>query len=190
MPGMLKRRAERTIIDTALKGLRDRAEAGRGDRDVTQQPGRSGQDPIGDFQRWLVRSGARSVSREVGGQLRSMLGYRGRSADVWETATTPTDEAPECAWCPVCRAARVLRESGPGVTSQMAAVGDVVTALAQDTMSVFEAALGRHRKGGQAGRHRARAGTVRHGLGGCGGWDGAGPGRGARIGGPPGRAAG
>jgi hypothetical protein len=108
---------------------------------VTQQPGRSGQDPIGDLQRWLVRSGARSVSREVGGQLRSMLGYRGRSADVWETATLPTDEAPECAWCPVCRAARVLRESGPGVTSQMAAVGDVVTALAQDTMSVFEAAL-------------------------------------------------
>ena len=35
----------------------------------------------------------------------------------------------------------MLRESGPGVTSQMAAVGDVVAALAQDTMSVFEAAL-------------------------------------------------
>jgi hypothetical protein len=31
MPGMLKRRAEKTIIDTALKGLRDRAQAGRGD---------------------------------------------------------------------------------------------------------------------------------------------------------------
>jgi len=31
MPGMLKRRAEKTIIETALKGLRDRAEAGRGD---------------------------------------------------------------------------------------------------------------------------------------------------------------
>ena len=31
MPGMVKRRAEKTIIDTALKGLRDRAEAGRGD---------------------------------------------------------------------------------------------------------------------------------------------------------------
>ena len=29
MPGMLKRRAEKTIIDTALKGLRDRAEAAR-----------------------------------------------------------------------------------------------------------------------------------------------------------------
>jgi carbon monoxide dehydrogenase subunit G len=31
MPGMLKRRAEKTIVDTALKGLRDRAQAGRGD---------------------------------------------------------------------------------------------------------------------------------------------------------------
>ena len=31
MPGMLRRRAEKTIIETALKGLRDRAEAGRGD---------------------------------------------------------------------------------------------------------------------------------------------------------------
>src|SRR5216117_3511674 len=36
-------------------------------RDVTEEPSRSGQDPIGDFQRWLVRSGARSVSREVSG---------------------------------------------------------------------------------------------------------------------------
>ena len=121
---------------------------------MTQQPGRSGQDLIGDFQRWLVRSGARSMSREVGGQIRSALGYGGRSADVWERATTPTDEAPECAWCPVCRAARVLRESGPGVTSQMAAVGDVVSALAQDTMSVFEAAVaatGRAARAGAAG---------------------------------------
>ena len=32
MLGMLKRRAEKTIIDTALRGLRDRAEAGGGDR--------------------------------------------------------------------------------------------------------------------------------------------------------------
>jgi len=31
MPGMLKRRAEKTIIDTALRGLKDRAEARRGD---------------------------------------------------------------------------------------------------------------------------------------------------------------
>jgi hypothetical protein len=130
---------------------------------VTQQPGRSGQDLIGDFQRWLVRSGARSVSREVSGQLRSVLGRSEGRADVWETATTTSaDEAPECAWCPVCRAARVLRESGPGVTSQMAAVGDVVAALAQDTMSVFEAALAATGRAARqdAGRGQAPSGTV------------------------------
>ena len=91
---------------------------------MTQEPSRSGQDPIGDFQRWLVRSGARSVSREVSDQIRSMLGVGGGPADVWARATAPpADEAPECAWCPFCRAARVLRESGPGVSSQMGGGG-------------------------------------------------------------------
>jgi hypothetical protein len=109
---------------------------------VTQEPSRSGQDPIGDFQRWLVRSGARSVSREVSDQIRSMLGVGGGPADVWARATAPpADEAPECAWCPICRAARVLRESGPGVSSQMAAAGEAVGVLARDAMSVVESAL-------------------------------------------------
>jgi len=109
---------------------------------VTQEPSRSGQDPIGDFQRWLVRSGARSVSREVSDQIRSALGVGGAPADVWSKATAPpADEAPECAWCPICRAARVLRESGPGVSSQMAAAGEAVGVLARDAMSVFESAL-------------------------------------------------
>jgi len=119
---------------------------------VTQEPSRSGQDPIGDFQRWLVRSGARSVSREVSDQIRSMLGVGGGPADVWARATTPVDEAPECAWCPICRAARVLRESGPGVSSQMAAAGEAVGVLARDAMSVFESALA-------AGGRAARAGA-------------------------------
>ena len=109
---------------------------------MTQEPSRSGQDPIGDFQRWLVRSGARSVSREVSDQIRSMLGGGGGPADVWARATAPpADEAPECAWCPICRAARVLRESGPGVSSQMAAAGEAVGVLARDAMSVVESAL-------------------------------------------------
>ena len=109
---------------------------------MTEEPSRSGQDPIGDFQRWLVRSGARSVSREVSGQIRAMLGRSGGPADVWERATAPpSDEAPECAWCPVCRAARVLRETGPGVGSQVAAAGEAVTVLVQDALSVFESAL-------------------------------------------------
>ena len=109
---------------------------------MTQEPSRSGQDPIGDFQRWLVRSGARSVSRGVSDQIRSALGVGGAPADVWARATVPpADEAPECAWCPFCRAARVLRESGPGVSSQMAAAGEAVGVLARDAMSVVESAL-------------------------------------------------
>jgi len=130
---------------------------------VTQEPSRSGQDPIGDFQRWLVRSGARSVSREVSDQIRSMLGVGGGPADVWSRATAPpVDEAPECAWCPICRAARVLRESGPGVSSQMAAAGEAVGVLARDAMSVFEsavAATGRAARAG-AGQEQAPSSSV------------------------------
>jgi hypothetical protein len=130
---------------------------------VTQEPSRSGQDPIGDFQRWLVRSGTRSVSREVSDQIRSMLGVGGGPADVWARATAPpAHEAPECAWCPFCRAARVLRESGPGVSSQMAAAGEAVGVLARDAMSVFESALaatGRAAKAG-AGQGQAPASSV------------------------------
>jgi hypothetical protein len=130
---------------------------------VTQEPSRSGQDPIGDFQRWLFRSGARSVSREVGDQIRSALGVGGGPADVWAKATVPpADEAPECAWCPFCRAARVLRESGPGVSSQMAAAGEAMGGLARDAMSVFESALaatGRAARAG-AGQGQGASGSV------------------------------
>lgn len=125
---------------------------------MTQEPSRSGQDPIGDFQRWLVRSGARSVSREVSGQVRSMLGVGGGPADVWARATAPpADEAPECAWCPFCRAARVLRESGPGVSSQMAAAGEAVGVLARDAMSVFESALAATSRAARAGTGQGQA---------------------------------
>ena len=128
---------------------------------MTQQPNRSGQDLVGDFQRWLVRSGARSMSREVSDQLRSVLGQSGGHADVWERATTtPAGEAPECAWCPLCRAARMVRESGPGMASQAAAVGDTVVALVQDTLSAFESALAAAGKTARPGTGPARAGTV------------------------------
>ncbi|HUL25427.1 MAG TPA: hypothetical protein VLW44_06615 [Streptosporangiaceae bacterium] len=120
---------------------------------MTQEPSRSGQDPIGEFQRWLLRSGARSMSREVGGQIRSMLGHSG-GPDVWERATAPpSNEPPECAWCPVCRAARVLKDSGPGVSSQVAAASEAMTVLARDALSVFESALA------ATGRAAARAGS-------------------------------
>ena len=125
---------------------------------MTQEPSRSGQDPIGDFQRWLVRSGARSVSREVSDQIRSALGVGGGPADVWARATVPpADEAPECAWCPICRAARVLRESGPGVSSQMSAAGEAVGVLARDAMSVFESALAATGRAARAGAGQGQA---------------------------------
>jgi len=125
---------------------------------MTQEPSRSGQDPIGDFQRWLVRSGARSVSREVSDQIRSMLGRSAAPADVWTKATAPpADEAPECAWCPICRAARVLRESGPGVGSQMAAAGGAVGALARDAVSVVESALAATGRAAKAGTGQGSA---------------------------------
>ncbi|HEX8009295.1 MAG TPA: hypothetical protein VF482_23035, partial [Trebonia sp.] len=51
-----------------------------------------GSDPIGDFQRWLMKAGARSLGRDVADKVRSTLGGGDgggrRSADVWETATT------------------------------------------------------------------------------------------------------
>ena len=58
-----------------------------------------GSDPIGDFQRWLMRAGAKSIGRDVAGRVKSTFGGGGsaKNADVWETATTEelTDEPPD-----------------------------------------------------------------------------------------------
>lgn len=110
---------------------------------MTDDTRSSGSDPIGDFQRWLMRSSARSLSRELKGQARRTFGGSGSSRDVWETATAEPlpGEAPECAWCPVCRAARRLRQSGPGLASHVAGAGDALLTVAQDTLSAFEATL-------------------------------------------------
>jgi len=109
---------------------------------VTQQGG-SGNDVIGDFQRWLLRAGARGMSRELADQVRTALGKNQQTGDVWETATTEPlpGEAPECAWCPLCRAARLVREARPTRDTRVAAVGDALTTVVQDAVSVLEAAL-------------------------------------------------
>jgi hypothetical protein len=107
-----------------------------------------GSDPIGDFQRWLMKAGARSIGREVAGRVRSTMGGGAKNTDVWETATTedPT-EPPECQWCPVCRAARRYRESGAtGAQSatlggQLAGVSDTLAGLTRDAFSLFDAAM-------------------------------------------------
>ncbi|MHB1432814.1 MAG: hypothetical protein ACYCVZ_11940, partial [Streptosporangiaceae bacterium] len=69
-------------------------------------------DLAGEVQRWLIRTSARSMRDELGGQVRKAFGARDAdpTGDIWSTATTEppgaADEPPECAWCPVCRAAR------------------------------------------------------------------------------------
>ena len=60
--------------------------------------------------------------------------------DVWENATAD-HEAPECQWCPICRARRRLRDSGPGLSSAVAAAGDAVSVVLQDAAAAFEAAV-------------------------------------------------
>jgi hypothetical protein len=111
------------------------------------QPAR---DPIGDFQRWLMKAGARSLSREVANTVRATLGggaSANKHASVWETATTepPGDEPPECQWCPICRAARRYRDSGgtaaPDIGTQLAGVTDVLAGFTKDAFSLFEAAV-------------------------------------------------
>ncbi len=62
------------------------------------------------------------------------------AADVWESATAD-HEAPECQWCPICRARRKLRESGPGLSSTVAAAGDAVSVVLQDAVAAFEATV-------------------------------------------------
>ncbi len=117
------------------------------------QPGGSGNDLIGDFQRWLLRAGARGMSRELADQVRTALGKNQPPVgDVWETATTEPlpGEAPECAWCPLCRAARLVREAKPTRDTRVAAVGDALTTVVQDAVSVLEAALAATNRGGSA----------------------------------------
>jgi hypothetical protein len=101
------------------------------------------------MQRRLIRAGAKNMRREFGGQVRKKLGGdRRERQDVWDTATTepPPGEygdAPECAWCPVCQAARRIRESGPGLGSQLSGAGEAVAAAVQAALGAFDGILSR-----------------------------------------------
>jgi hypothetical protein len=90
------------------------------------------------------------MSRELADQVRAALGKNQSTGDVWETATAEPvpAEAPECAWCPLCRAARIVREAKPGRDKRVAAVGDALTTVVQDAVSVLEAALAATSRGG------------------------------------------
>lgn len=85
------------------------------------------------------------MRREIEHSVRRTIGSaRAEPEDTWGVATTepPPDlsEAPECAWCPVCRAARRMRESGlPGLAS----VSDAVAAAVQDAFGALDGVLSR-----------------------------------------------
>jgi hypothetical protein len=100
-----------------------------------------GSDPVADFQRWLMKAGARSMANQVAGQVKRSLGAEKRqSGDVWDTATNelPPNEPPECQWCPICQAARAARTSGPGLGTMIQDTGGALAGLAQSAFSAFE----------------------------------------------------
>jgi hypothetical protein len=86
------------------------------------------------------------MRRELTGQVRKTFsGNSPARTDVWDTATTEpppeAHEAPECTWCPICQAARRIRESGPGLSGQLAGVGDAVATAVQEALSAFDSVL-------------------------------------------------
>ena len=119
----------------------NRTDAPSGSR--SQQAGRSrGSDPIADFQRWLMKAGARSMATQVADQVKRTVGAERRtSVDVWDTATNepPPNEPPECQWCPICQAARAARNGGAAnLGAQLASAGGFLASVAQDAFSAFE----------------------------------------------------
>jgi hypothetical protein len=105
-------------------------------------------DLISDLQRWLIRSSARNMRRELEDQVRRTLGgQRQDKGDVWDVATTEippeVGAAPECQWCPICRAARRMRDSGPGMAGPLSGAGEAVATVVQDAIGALDALLAR-----------------------------------------------
>ncbi len=102
-------------------------------------------DPVADFQRWLMKAGARSMANQVADQVKRTIGAEKRdSGDVWDTATNevPPSEPPECQWCPVCQAARAARTGNTGgLGASLANAGGVLASVVQDAFSAFEQVL-------------------------------------------------
>jgi hypothetical protein len=105
------------------------------------QSGR-GSDPVVDFQRWLMKAGARSMANQVASQVKKTIGQEQRrdKGDVWDTATNelPPNEPLECQWCPVCQAARAARLGGPSFGARLADAGGVLASVVTDAFSAFE----------------------------------------------------
>jgi hypothetical protein len=114
----------------------------------------------GDVQRWLIRSSAKNMRDEFSGQVRTAFrGDESKAGDPWETATTEppnaADEPPECAWCPVCRAARRLADAradaGGGAGTRLANIADVMAGAVKDVLSGVDSVLSYRPEPGRAG---------------------------------------
>lgn len=120
------------------------------------KPGSSWEDRAADLanevQRWLIRTSARNMRDELGGQVKKALRGSDRhdQGDVWATATSEpagrVGEAPECAWCPVCRAARRVREARESggeakAAATLAEVSGVLTGAVRDVLVGIDSVL-------------------------------------------------
>jgi hypothetical protein len=118
-------------------GGRSQAGGGRGSS--------RGSDPVADFQRWMMKAGARSMANQVADQVKRTLGAERRaSGDVWDTATNeaPPTESPECQWCPICQAARAARTGGTsGLSARLADAGGALAGVVEGAFSAFEQVL-------------------------------------------------
>jgi hypothetical protein len=137
-----------------------------------RRPGDPSPDLLGDLQRWLIRSSAKNVRREFEDQVRRTIGgQRQDQGDVWDVATSeiPPDvgEAPECQWCPICRAARRMRDSGPGLSGGLSGAGEAVSTVVQDVIGALDSLLARtggRTAGGGSGPAGPRAGSAQEGA--------------------------
>jgi hypothetical protein len=130
-----------------------------GSSGADRQQSDSGPDLLGDLQRWLIRSSAKNMRRELEDQVRRTIGgQRQPRADVWDVATTEippeVGEAPECQWCPICRAARRMRDR-PGLAGQLSGAGEAVATAVQDAIGALDSLLTR-----PGGRDGAAAGDA------------------------------
>jgi hypothetical protein len=85
---------------------------------------------------------------EIGGQVRRAFGGSEPSQDeVWAVATTEPPEAaaepPECAWCPVCRAARRITRSRDGSTGTpgLSEAAEVMAGAVRDALAGLDSIL-------------------------------------------------
>jgi hypothetical protein len=89
-------------------------------------------------------------------------GTRSGSGDVWSEATSDAwgehiaTGAPECRYCPVCRAIAASRTSGPDVVSHVMAAGESLYAAVREAVAGFEQTRPPRREPGDEPAHGGR----------------------------------